>query len=121
VGFINNTDQRICFGLAQPIRINGRGVISPLAIIAGPANQNSFLKPLPQVKIFLATNLTSSQIQPLSILRAPTALPSKARTPGHQAHPLPPFTIGSYLEVDLTSNSTLRFDPIHNCFIQALP
>ncbi|TGE28371.1 hypothetical protein [Hymenobacter metallicola] len=108
-GCDNTVAQPIGFGVAQDLGVNGVPAPAPLAIMEAPTNQTSYLEPIDEIKIFLASNLTVGQVLPAALL-----------TPigGSSVNQRGGFSVGQYLAVPLTQDVTVGFNSASNSFVR---
>lgn len=114
-GFANSSPNLVQWGVAQAVSTNNTSAATvPLVLASTPAKQTSYLQPLSEVKLFLASNVQAGLLLPAQVLQP---VGSSSSTVGQKA----PFTVGQYLAVDPSTNPTIYFDSPNNCFTLVPP
>lgn len=114
-GLANNSPNLVQCGVAQAISINSATATTvPLVLATTPAKQTSYLQPLSEVKLFLASNVQTGLLLPAQVLQPIGSSSSNVEQKV-------PFTVGQYLAVDPSTNPTIYFDSPNNCFTLVPP
>jgi hypothetical protein len=107
-GFNNNAAMPLlCGGLAQQMNINNTDGWYALNAVQLLANEVSYFTPGNNILVFIAGGIDCGTILPASIL-------ASANNPNLRI----PSSIGKYLQVDITANTTIHFDGSSNSFVQ---
>lgn len=107
-GLLNNRDidnENVVCGLGQSITVSNTPQQCPINIRSVPFNQLTYFFTNSLVWVFVASGISAASIIPASALLSNNASFAKA-----------PVTIGRYLEVDLSVNSTIVFNNKTNVF-----
>ena len=111
-GLANQSLDPLQCGIAQDVCINGApSAIVPLVLASTPANQTSYFQPQTEVKLLLASNVQAGMLLPAGVLQPVGSTVQDKGT----------FTVGKYLTVDISSNTTVYFDAVNNCFTLTPP
>lgn len=109
-GLLNSRDidnENLVCGLGQKIIVSNTLQQCPISIRSIPYNQLTYFYTNSLVWVFVASGISSASIIPASALLSNSASFAKSKAP---------ITIGRYLEVDLTINSSIRFNNTTNVF-----
>jgi hypothetical protein len=111
---VSNEDSTgpLSVGLAQRMTIANADGWQPVAIQDFPYNETSWFEPTADVWVFVAKDIVVGELLPAGLLRPVDNVGVDA---GGVAIAGPP-SVGRYLVVPLTADTTIHFDDADNCF-----